>query len=111
MTCLHTPVPRFFLLQDCEDGIPLEYLAGLDACYGNFLRAMSTTGAQVLSIPWASFGDTSVLADAIRGLPAAHPGGWASDMKRVMHLCVCPWPLRCLCCLSLALLLDKGGWW
>ncbi len=33
--------------QDCEDGIPLEYLAGLDTCYGNFLRAMSTTGAQV----------------------------------------------------------------
>ena len=83
-----SPVYPVSRVQDCEDGIPLEYLSGLDACYGNFLRAMQTTGASVLSIPWTMFGDAAVVADAIRSMPAGSLGEWASDMKRIMYLYV-----------------------
>jgi hypothetical protein len=74
-------------VQDCEDGIPLDYLSGLDTCYGNFLRAMSETGAHVLSVPWSAFGDAAVVAGALQDLPAS-AGDWSADMRRIMFLCV-----------------------
>lgn len=43
--------------QACEDGIPLEYLAGLDKCYRNFMEEMETTVAACLNVKWDTFGD------------------------------------------------------
>lgn len=81
----HTRIHRL-RKRDCEDGIPLEYLAGLDACYGNFLRAMSTMGSRVVSMPWSGFGDTGVVASAVHELPCGSIAEWAADVKRISHL-------------------------
>ena len=54
-----------FSLQDFEAGIPLEYLAGLDACYNTFLSMMETSGSTVIRVPWNSFGDSRAVADQI----------------------------------------------
>lgn len=42
--------------QECEDGIPLEYLAGLDDCYKNFVALMQKNQTACMVVPWNSFG-------------------------------------------------------
>jgi len=44
--------------QECEDGIPLAYLAGLDECYKNFVKQMDKTQAQCMIAKWDDFGSS-----------------------------------------------------
>lgn len=48
--------------QGCEGGIPLEYLAGLDECYKNFVTSMQGTKSDCLTVPWNTFGSTEYVA-------------------------------------------------
>lgn len=64
--------------QDCEEGIPLAYLAGLDTCYGNFLVAMQSIST-VVSIPWSTFGDLRVVAEHVASLRHAPMSAWVPD--------------------------------
>jgi hypothetical protein len=84
--CVDTTTVWLHAVQDCEDGIPLEYLAGLDTCYGHFLSSMRESGAMVVSMPWTHFGHASVVAEAIHAMPSMPPMEWLAEMKRVMHL-------------------------
>jgi hypothetical protein len=41
----------------------------------------------VLSIPWSRFGESTVVADAIRCMPSTTGASdWATDIKRIMML-------------------------
>jgi len=51
--------------RDCESTIPVEYLAGLDECYGRLLSELQSRGSIVLSFDWNSFGNA---ADIFREL-------------------------------------------
>jgi len=51
--------------RDCETGISLSYLAGLDECYKKFLVMMEKGGSSVISIPWTTFGDANQVAQII----------------------------------------------
>jgi deoxyadenosine/deoxycytidine kinase len=61
--------------RNCESGIPLEYLEGLNTCYENFVDDFSKRGAGVLNLPWETFGPveetveqlTVLLDEAING--------------------------------------------
>ena len=55
--------------RECESGIPLAYLAGLDECYHTFLADMASAGCSVLSFDWSEFGDAKAIAAAVAALP------------------------------------------
>jgi hypothetical protein len=42
--------------RECESGIPLQYLQGLDECHHAMVDRMQLTGLTVLSLNWANFG-------------------------------------------------------
>jgi NADH dehydrogenase (ubiquinone) 1 alpha subcomplex subunit 10 len=53
--------------RSCEDGIPLEYLAGLDTYYKQMVSTMAAAGAaDVQVIDWSKFGDADVVSAAVR---------------------------------------------
>lgn len=52
--------------RDCECGIPIEYLEGLDSCYQNFMQDMSKKGTPTLSLPWEVFGNTNEVAETLQ---------------------------------------------
>ena len=63
--------------RDCEGGIPLEYLQGLDDCYRQLLTQMGEWNLPVLVQEWNGFGEVEAVAAAIAALPAfAPPRGW-----------------------------------
>ena len=43
--------------RDCESGIPLAYLEGLNTCYQNFVQDFQKRGAGVLELEWEIFGE------------------------------------------------------
>ena len=45
--------------RDCEAGVPLDYLQGLDDCYHSFLLEMNLLGVHVREEPWNNFGNVS----------------------------------------------------
>mmetsp|Transcript_20431 Transcript_20431/g.48376 ORF Transcript_20431/g.48376 Transcript_20431/m.48376 type:complete len:342 (-) Transcript_20431:37-1062(-) len=65
--------------RSCEDGIPLEYLAGLDECYKNFVAEMRKTHAAVFEIEWNSFGSDAPIVSAIAKAAATDLNTWSSD--------------------------------
>ena len=52
--------------RDCECGIPIEYLEGLDACYKNFMGDMCKKGVATLTLPWEEFGQIGNVATQLR---------------------------------------------
>ncbi len=50
---------------EVDSGIPLEYLAGLERCYNQFLDHMSARGSNVLRLDWTSFGTADGLRSAV----------------------------------------------
>lgn len=42
--------------RDCEDGIPLDYLAGLDACYLRLVERMRAASCPTIVVDWNEFG-------------------------------------------------------
>jgi hypothetical protein len=44
--------------RDCESGIPLAYLEGLDECYLTFLKNIEAQGSIVLNFDWRKFSKT-----------------------------------------------------
>jgi hypothetical protein len=60
--------------RDCEEGIPLAYLQGLDECYRTMLREMGSKGVTVLSTKWDEFGETADVAASVKRAA----GGWVS---------------------------------
>jgi deoxyadenosine/deoxycytidine kinase len=42
--------------RDCEAGVPLEYLRGLEKCYGELLMELEDRGSQVYRVAWNDFG-------------------------------------------------------
>ena len=44
--------------RDCEGGIPLPYLQGLDKCYQELLLELEERGSHVYRVPWNQFGGT-----------------------------------------------------
>mmetsp|Transcript_14886 Transcript_14886/g.51840 ORF Transcript_14886/g.51840 Transcript_14886/m.51840 type:complete len:348 (-) Transcript_14886:39-1082(-) len=65
--------------RSCEDGIPLEYLSGLDECYHNFVSEMRKTRASVFEIGWNSFGSDAPITRAIAAVDAVPLESWSSD--------------------------------
>ena len=53
--------------RNCEGGIPLAYLQGLDDCYQNFLKDMADRGSKVISLPWNTFGDADEASVMVSG--------------------------------------------
>lgn len=51
--------------RDCETGIQLDYLQGLDECYQSMLRQMSETGSHVMRIQWDEFGNVRTVANTL----------------------------------------------
>lgn len=55
--------------RECESGIPLAYLAGLERCYERFLQSMEEEhGCAVLRKDWGLFGDVDSIAQGIRAV-------------------------------------------
>jgi hypothetical protein len=52
--------------RDCECGIPMAYLEGLDACYSNFMDDMRRKGTPALTLPWEQFGTIGGVAEQLR---------------------------------------------
>ena len=73
--------------RDCEDGIPLAYLQGLDDCYKRFLDAMTDTGAAVLSVDWNKFGDVADVAAAVAKIPTPAVDEWLSAAAAELVRC------------------------
>jgi deoxyadenosine/deoxycytidine kinase len=51
--------------RDCESGIPIDYLRGLEKCYHELLMELEERGSHVYRIPWNDFGDTDVILKTI----------------------------------------------
>eukprot|EP00708_Paratrimastix_pyriformis_P004058 GAFH01002879.1.p1 GENE.GAFH01002879.1~~GAFH01002879.1.p1 ORF type:complete len:241 (-),score=44.72 GAFH01002879.1:244-966(-) len=62
-TCLHRILN--VRQRECEAGIPLDYLTGLDQCYQEFLVQMRQYGTQVVKLTWSNFGDEGSVAHTI----------------------------------------------
>lgn len=68
--------------RDCEAGIPLEYLEGLDRCYKDFLRQMSEEHqCAMICKEWANFGGAAQIAEEIMGVRATR----IAVPKRISH--------------------------
>jgi len=52
--------------RDCECGIPMAYLEGLDACYSNFMEDMTKKGTPALNLSWEQFGSINDVAKQLR---------------------------------------------
>lgn len=57
--------------RECESGIPLSYLAGLDRCYGKFLNDMTALGSTVLVESWSSYGESNEIARRVASAAGA----------------------------------------
>lgn len=47
--------------RECESGIPLEYLSGLEDAYRDMLKDMKSLGSEVLIEDWSSFGEVNAI--------------------------------------------------
>lgn len=79
--------PRYSCAQNCEGGIPLDYLAGLEECYQNFVARMRDTG-RVLSLPWTDFGANTDVVSLLQGELDAVQGATWRDTDAVCNLYV-----------------------
>ncbi|KAF0852748.1 mitochondrial Complex I (CI) NADH:ubiquinone oxidoreductase subunit 42-kDa/NUDM/NDUFA10 [Andalucia godoyi] len=53
--------------RDCESGIPLEYLAGLEKCYQDFLVSMHEEhGCGMVCKNWVNFGNAEQIAEDVK---------------------------------------------
>merc|ERR1712096_567962 len=68
--------------RECEGGIPLDYLEGLDSCYNNFLIEMANVGASILRLSWDTFGDCVEVCAALSVTPTKNVIGQLSEDKR-----------------------------
>lgn len=59
--------------RDCESGIPLAYLEGLDACYQTFLGDMAAQGSAVLQFDWRDYATCPAPAAVASQCAAAIP--------------------------------------
>ena len=71
-------------LQDCEAGIPLDYLQGLDSVYQDLLADMEAQGAKVLRKKWNQFGNVRAVIDEIHQHSRACK--WSKCIRDVMEL-------------------------
>jgi NADH dehydrogenase (ubiquinone) 1 alpha subcomplex subunit 10 len=65
--------------RECESGIPLEYLRGLDSCYRQWVAGMRNEGTSVTPLNWNSFGTS----DGVRSILARQAPPleeWAGDL-------------------------------
>lgn len=74
----------------CEGGIPLEYLAGLDECYKNFVTSMQGTKSDCLTVPWNTFGSTEQIASFVRGVKAPPLSSWVANKLALDELLTSP---------------------
>lgn len=55
--------------RECESGIPLDYLSGLDSCYKMMMQHIEGCGCQAVSVDWNGFGNAnSVIEEVSRTL-------------------------------------------
>ena len=86
----HTPSPppaphsaRLPQTQDCEGGIPLEYLSGLHDCYKQLVVSMQESATcAAFSFEWASFGKASAVAKEIACKGGLAEVDWSSAYNR-----------------------------
>jgi len=64
--------------RECESGIPIDYLRGLDRCYNDFLQYMQRKGTAVVRLDWNQFGSVHAVADALARSPSVEIHQWAS---------------------------------
>jgi len=69
--------------RECESGIPIEYLEGLDQCYYAFLTYMQRKGTNVIRMPWTQFGTVQQVADELMKSKPAPVELWMRDMERL----------------------------
>jgi len=72
--------------RECESGIPLEYLAGLEDAYKEMLQDMKAVGSEVLVENWTNFGSVEHIAGKLEeALKKAHKTHEkAYDMARIL---------------------------
>jgi deoxyadenosine/deoxycytidine kinase len=51
----------------CESSIPLDYLRGLEKCYGELLMELEDRGSQVYRVRWNEFGTVEDVMNTIEG--------------------------------------------
>ena len=72
--------------RDCESGIPLEYLEGLDTCYQNFVQDFEKRGAGVLDLPWEKFGAVQETIKQLEMVLAQRtPGSRSKQLYQFVH--------------------------
>eukprot|EP01086_Lenisia_limosa_P006406 TRINITY_DN25207_c0_g1_i1.p1 TRINITY_DN25207_c0_g1~~TRINITY_DN25207_c0_g1_i1.p1 ORF type:complete len:305 (-),score=94.00 TRINITY_DN25207_c0_g1_i1:122-997(-) len=67
--------------RECESGIPLDYLEGLDQCYKNFVELMDKTPSKVVVCDWDNFGAPSDIAAHINAVKTDSVGSWFKDVN------------------------------
>ena len=66
--------------RECEDGIPLPYMQGLDSCYQNMLAELQGQGVHTVKMDWHDFGSTTAVGDLINKLEVpAGEAHWSDD--------------------------------
>lgn len=70
--------------RECELGITLEYLAGIDKCYAAFLldlqRVTYAPPVPVLIVPWTTFGSSEAVAALVRKAVARSGACWPPNV-------------------------------
>lgn len=66
--------------RSCESGIPLNYLAGLNACYDSFVQHMDRKGTRVHRINWNAFGNAQDVAARLLAAPPRALDLWCADL-------------------------------
>eukprot|EP00033_Pygsuia_biforma_P004220 GCRY01004628.1.p1 GENE.GCRY01004628.1~~GCRY01004628.1.p1 ORF type:complete len:237 (-),score=32.46 GCRY01004628.1:176-844(-) len=67
--------------RECESGIPLDYLQGLDHCYRNMLRGMEELGSCVLTLQWDNFGASANVVHAVNAARRVPVSRWIPDIE------------------------------
>lgn len=57
--------------RECESGISIEYLRGLQDKYQNLLKDLEKNKTKVICLNWNNFGDTDEIVEIVSQLPAA----------------------------------------
>ncbi|KAG9395957.1 Deoxynucleoside kinase [Carpediemonas membranifera] len=55
--------------RECEAGMPIEYLRGLDAAHAMLLDDLEKVGIEVLRVDWESFGDIEPIEKSVQRTP------------------------------------------
>ena len=90
--------------RDCESGIPLAYLEGLDECYRSWLPQMEAMGAQVVTVDWNDFGNTNQCVQALDAVESdsveewqakwGHLNAFLADQQRIEARLSLPYSVR-----------------